>query len=82
MINRKKLIIIERLTRFITLSSKEVRKMGALTKIVGIVILLCGLLIMGGSVFFTPLNQLIGTYGGMAVGGVIAIIGLIIVLIG
>jgi len=56
--------------------------MGGLTKIVGVIILLCGLAIMGGSVFFTPLNQLIGTYGGMTVGGIIAIIGAIIALFG
>jgi hypothetical protein len=56
--------------------------MGVLTKIVGIVILLCGLAIMGGSVFFTPLNHLIGTYGGMTVGGIIAIIGLLIAVFG
>ena len=56
--------------------------MGALAVIIGIVMVLCGLAIMGGSVFFTPLNQLIGTYGGMAVGGVIAIIGVLIALFG
>jgi hypothetical protein len=56
--------------------------MGVLAKIIGIVVLICGLLIMGGSVFFTPLNQLIGTYGGLAVGGVIAIIGVLIAVLG
>lgn len=56
--------------------------MGVLAKIIGIVIVLCGLAIIGGSTFFTPLNQTIGTYGGLAVGGVIAIIGAVFVLRG
>jgi hypothetical protein len=56
--------------------------MGGLAVIVGIVVLLCGLAIMGGSVFFTPLNHLIGIYGGMTVGGIIAIIGVLIAIFG
>lgn len=56
--------------------------MGVLAKIIGVVMVLCGLAIMGGSLFFTPLNHLIGVYGGFAVGGVIAIIGVLIAVYG
>lgn len=61
---------------------EEVIKMGGLAVIVGIVVFLCGLAIMGGSVFFTPLNHLIGIYGGMTVGGIIAVIGVLIAIFG